>query len=53
VRLEVTNAVRPSMSPLITSELVGNFHEIQQEGHAIEGDLYATFLNPVPSTIPK
>jgi hypothetical protein len=30
-----------------------DFHEIQQEGHAIKGDLDATFFNPVASIFQK
>jgi hypothetical protein len=30
-----------------------NLHEINQMGHAIEGDLYAIFYNPIASTILK
>jgi hypothetical protein len=30
-----------------------DFHEIQQGGHATEGDLDAIIFNPVASTIPK
>jgi hypothetical protein len=30
-----------------------DFYEIQQGGHAIEGDLDAIIINPVPSSIPK
>jgi hypothetical protein len=36
--------------PLITFEPTGRFHEIQQGGHAIEGDLNAI---PIVSTILK
>jgi hypothetical protein len=30
-----------------------DFYEIQKDGHAIEDDLDAVLINPVPSTIPK
>jgi hypothetical protein len=28
------------------------FYEIQQRGHAIEGDLYAVIFSPVASIVP-
>jgi hypothetical protein len=40
-------------SLLITSEQTNRFHEIQQEGQAIEDDLSATLFNLVALTIPK
>jgi hypothetical protein len=39
--------------PLITFDPFGRFHEIQQEGHAIEGEPDVTLFNPVASTILK
>jgi hypothetical protein len=41
------------VSPLITFEPVGRFYEIQQEGHATEGDLDSISFNNIASTILK
>jgi hypothetical protein len=39
--------------PPKTFEPVGGLYEIQQTGHAIEGDLNAAVINPVASRVSK
>jgi hypothetical protein len=43
-------SVHPLHQPL--NQLV-DFYEIQEGGHAIEGDLDVIIFNPITSTIPK
>jgi hypothetical protein len=42
-----------STIPNKTLNQLVDFHETQQRGHAVEGDLDAIIFNPVASKIPK
>jgi hypothetical protein len=39
--------------PLIIFQQIGNFREIEQEGHTIEDDLSAIIFTHIASTVPK
>jgi hypothetical protein len=41
------------VSPLITSEPLGRFHELWYGGNAIQGDLDAVIFNPIASVVLK
>jgi hypothetical protein len=46
-------SVRLCVPPLITFKTIDRFYEIQQGGHAIEGDLDAINYNPITLMILK
>jgi hypothetical protein len=52
MRSPVCLSVRLSV-PLVTFKPTGNFHEIRQVGHAIEGDLDTIIFHLIASTILK